>query len=85
MDSSLTGSAIHGIFQARILDWAVISFCRGSSQPRDRTRPPALQTDTLLSEHRSTVPESKKIQVTDLKYTTIYEQKLKELPPPPPA
>ena len=26
MDSSLPGSAIHGIFQARILEWAAISF-----------------------------------------------------------
>ena len=38
MDSSLPGSAIHGIFQARILEWAAISFSRGSSQPRDRTQ-----------------------------------------------
>ena len=38
MDCSLPGSAIHGIFQARILEWAAISFSRGSSQPRDRTR-----------------------------------------------
>ena len=38
MNGSLPGSAIHGIFQARILDWAAISFSRGSSQPRDRTR-----------------------------------------------
>ena len=38
MDSNLPGSAVHGIFQARILEWAVISFSRGSSQPRDQTR-----------------------------------------------
>ena len=38
MDGSLPGSSIHGIFQARILEWAAISFSRGSSQPRDRTR-----------------------------------------------
>ena len=37
MDSNLPGSAIYGIFQARILEWAAISFSRGSSQPRDRT------------------------------------------------
>ena len=37
MDSSLPGSAIHGIFQARILEWAAISFSRRYSQPRDRT------------------------------------------------
>ena len=37
MDSSLPGSAVHGIFQTRILEWAAISFSRGSSQPRNRT------------------------------------------------
>ena len=37
MDSSLPGSTIHVIFQVRILEWAAISFSRGSSQPRDRT------------------------------------------------
>ena len=37
MDCSLTGSSIHGIFQARILEWAAISFSRRSSQPRDWT------------------------------------------------
>ena len=34
----LTGSSVHGIFQARVLEWGAISFSRGSSQPRDRTR-----------------------------------------------
>ena len=38
MDGSLPGSAIQEIFQVRILEWAAISFSRGSSQPRDRTR-----------------------------------------------
>ena len=38
MDGNLPGSAVHGIFQARILEWAAISFSRGSSQPRDWTR-----------------------------------------------
>ena len=37
MDGSLPGSAVHGIFQARILEWATISVSRGSSQPRDWT------------------------------------------------
>ena len=38
MDCSLPGSSVHGIFQARVLEWVAISFSRGSSQPRDRTR-----------------------------------------------
>ena len=37
MDCSLPGSSIHGIFQARVLEWVAISFSRGSSQPRNRT------------------------------------------------
>ena len=38
MDCSLPGSSIHGIFQARILEWVDISFSRRSSPPRDWTR-----------------------------------------------
>ena len=38
MDCSLPGSWVHGILQARELEWVAISFSRGSSQPRDRTR-----------------------------------------------
>ena len=38
MDYSPPGSSVHGILQVRILEWVAISFSRGSSQPRDRTR-----------------------------------------------
>ena len=31
MDCGLSGSSVHGIFQARMLEWIVISFSRGSS------------------------------------------------------
>ena len=34
MDCSLPSSSVHGIFQARILEWVAISFSRGSSQLR---------------------------------------------------
>ena len=37
VDCSLPGSSVHGIFQARILEWVAISSPRGSSQPKDRT------------------------------------------------
>ena len=36
MDWSPLGSSVHGIFPTRILEWVVIFFTRGSSQPRDR-------------------------------------------------
>ena len=29
---------VHGILQARILEWVAFPFSRGSSQPRDRTQ-----------------------------------------------
>ena len=38
MDCSLPCSSVHGIFQARILEWVAISFSSGSFQPRDRTQ-----------------------------------------------
>ena len=38
MYCSLPGSSLHGILQARVLEWVAISFSRGSSQPRDRTQ-----------------------------------------------
>ena len=37
MDRNLPGSSVHGIFQARVLEWVAISFSRGFSQPRDQT------------------------------------------------
>ena len=37
MDCSLPDSSVHGIFPARILEWAAISFSRGVFQPRDGT------------------------------------------------
>ena len=35
MDCSLLGSSVHGILQARILQWVAILFSRGASQPKD--------------------------------------------------
>ena len=47
MDCSLPGSSVHGILQARILEWVAISFPRGSSQPRMKPRSLALRADSL--------------------------------------
>ena len=38
MDCNLLGFSVHGILQARILEWIAISFSKESSRPRDRTR-----------------------------------------------
>ena len=42
-----TGSSVHGILQARVLEWVVISFSRGSSHPGTKPVSPALQVESL--------------------------------------
>ena len=37
-DCNSPGSSVNGILQARILEWVVILFSKGSSQPRDQTQ-----------------------------------------------
>ena len=38
MDCRLSGSSVHGIFQARVLEWIAISFSRGSYRPHNQTQ-----------------------------------------------
>ena len=40
MDCNSLGASVHGILQARILEWVVIPFSRGSSPSRDQTQVP---------------------------------------------
>jgi hypothetical protein len=47
MGCSLPGSSVHGIFQARILEWVAISFSR---EPRDRTHISYITSDLLWSD-----------------------------------
>ena len=37
MDCSPPGSSVHGILQARLLEWVAMPSSRGSSRPRDQT------------------------------------------------
>ena len=78
VDCSPSGSSVHGLLQARILEWAAIRFSRGSSRPRDGTRvfwglpdsgmepcgSPALQADSLPSE-----PPGKPVSYTGAELT----------------
>ena len=50
MDSSPPGSSVHGILQARILEWVAIPFSRDLPNPEIEPRFPALQADSLPSE-----------------------------------
>ena len=43
---TFTWNTVHGILQARILEWVAFPFSRGSSQPRS----PTLQVDSLPAE-----------------------------------
>ena len=38
MDCSLSGFSVHGVLQARILEWVAMPFSRRSSQSRDQTQ-----------------------------------------------
>ena len=63
MDYSPPGSSVHGILQARILEWTAISSSRGSTQPKDATWVSCIPgDDSLLSE-----PPGKPLKVA--KYT----------------
>ena len=71
MNCSPPRSSVHGILQARILEWVAISFPRGSSRPRNGTRvcctSPALAGGFLLLGHQG----SQNMQVWNLKYRTV--------------
>ena len=60
MDCCPPGSSVHGILQARTLEWVAKPSFRGSSQPRDRCCNPASpaastsQEDSLLLSHQGT-------------------------------
>ena len=55
MDRSLPGSSVHGILQARILEWVPIPFSRGSSRPRDQTQVSCIE-GRVLSDHSENTP-----------------------------
>ena len=50
MDYSPSNSSVHGISQARILDWVAIFSSKGSSQPRDQTQVSCLASGFFTTE-----------------------------------
>ena len=59
MDCSQPGSSVHGIFQARILEWVAISSSRGSSWPRAETsvsRGPCISRQLLFTTEPTGMP-----------------------------
>ena len=57
MDCSTLGSSVHGILQARILEWVAISSSRGSSRPRDWTSSPRSHKEWLKVHLQRFLPE----------------------------
>ena len=59
MNHSPPGSSVHGILQARILEWVAISLSRGSARPRNRNWVSCIAVNSLPSEppgkHHNTV------------------------------
>ena len=69
MDCSLPGSSVHGIFQARVLEWVAISFSRGSFWPRDQTWVSRIAGNALPSEPSTREEIEKVILKPPLKQT----------------
>ena len=69
MDYSPRGSSVHGILQARILEWVAISYSRGPSQPRDPTRVSCVSR--IASGFFTTEPPGKPQHVTGSLNTVI--------------
>ena len=49
--------AVHGILQARILEWVAFPFSRASSQPKDQIRSPTLQVNFLPADLQGKPPK----------------------------
>ena len=49
MDCRPPGTSVHGVLQARILEWVATSFCRDLPSLGIKPRSPALQSDALPS------------------------------------
>ena len=71
MDGSLPGSSIHGIFQARVLEWGAMAFSRGSPQPRDRTQVSCIVSKTLYRLSHQGSPQSITIMAPNVSYLSI--------------
>ena len=74
MNCNLPGSSVHGILQARILQWVSVPFSRGSSQSGIEPKSPTLQADTLPSEPWLSLSHSHLLLIwsEDQKYTGFY-------------
>ena len=71
MDDSPPGSSVHGILQARILEWLPFSPPGDLPNPGIEPRSPELQADALLSEPHNKSVNSKKKSFCDVPHCTV--------------
>ena len=72
VDCSPPVSSVHGILQARILEWVAIPFSRGSSQPRDQTWVSCTAGGLYnLSHQGSPDPTDELDEVEEIKYLVL--------------
>ena len=64
---------VHGILQARIQEWVAFPFSKGSSQPRDQTRSPALQVDSLPLSHQGSPPRLRAVCLVTQSCLTLWD------------
>ena len=76
MDCSPPGSSVHGIFQARILEWVAISSSRGSSQSRDYINNLRYADDTTLMAESEEELKSPLMNLKEEseKYSTLWQK-----------
>ena len=74
MNCSLPGSSVHGILQARVLEWVAIPFCRDLPNPGIKPGSRALQGDSLPSE-----PPGKPSSVLLMNFSMVSAQLLMDL------
>ena len=82
MDCSPLGSSVHGILQAKVLEWVAISTSRGSSWPRDQTCVSSLASRLFTTEpprnKESTCPmqQTQEMQVWSLGWEDPLEKEM---------
>ena len=83
MDCSPPGSSVHGISKARILEWVVISYSRGSSDPGIKRESPS--SPALAGRFLTTSPPGKQCQTlfpVSVGYLHIFFEKMSSLKKP---
>ena len=80
VDSSPSGSAVHGILQARILDCVAISYFRGTSRPRNKTRVTCISRIGRRTLYPCTTWEAILFNVMHYYWSSLVAQRVRRLP-----